>query len=144
MYRHHAGAGIRRNRCGIEGGILNIVAHHFYGVRTARLGLQQRATAIEPETAPIGRQYFKVRIEILVGKPALQLQSLENSGHVRTTGKAHRLLHAPCIDRTRAHPVGDRDILIGFIAVIDAQCGVARAAVELGAEHVLAAQLRQL
>ena len=56
---------VRRHRRGVEGGVLDVVAHGHHEVRAERLHVDQRTAVVEPELAVVG-----------VGRPEAEVHEL--------------------------------------------------------------------
>ena len=109
MDRTHLGLGIGGHRGGVEGGVLDVVAHALHIVRAHRLNIEQSAAVIEMElTVPAVMNGIAEVHELRRGAD-IELQALEDGDDV-ITGIAQCPLHAPGVDRAGTGPLLDRDL----------------------------------
>ena len=104
---------------GIEGRILDVVAHPAYVVLAHGLDIHQGATVVEPKLAVLGIGHRKPEVHELWGSPDVELEALEDGDHV-VADIVEGPLHPSGVDRACGHPFLDRDLLHG-LAIEDAQ-----------------------
>src|SRR5680860_1528178 len=77
---------------------------------THRFDVHERAAVREPELAVRVVMYLVPEVHELWGRADVELHALEDRRDVVVAGVAEELLHPAGVDRTRAHPLLDRDV----------------------------------
>ena len=100
---------VRGDRGGVEGRVLDVVAHRADVVLAHRLDVHQRAAVVELEGAVPAVLDVVPEVHELRGSADVELQALEDRDHVGAL-VAQRLLHPPGVDRAGPGPLLDRDL----------------------------------
>ena len=106
--------------------------------------VEERATALQPETSLVRALDLVADVHVLVDKAAVELQALEDGCHVLATGEPEGALHATGVDRAGSHPLFDGDGGVVEVARIEMDGREAGPVVHVGGDHVLPGELGKL
>lgn len=106
VHRPNLGVRIGGQRCRVEGGVLDVVAHRHHEFLAHRLDIGQRATVIEPELAVIVVVDPEPEVHELRRRADIELQPLED-GLDAVAGEAKGPLHPAGVDRAGQLPLLD-------------------------------------
>ena len=109
MDRPHLRSRVGGHRGGIEGGVLDVVAHSLDVVRTHRFHVEQGAAVVEVEFAVPAVVHGVAEVHELRRRTDVELQALENGDDV-IAFVAQGLLHPPGVKRAGAGPLLYRDL----------------------------------
>ena len=109
VYRSDLRPGVRSRGGGVEGGVLDVVAHGLHVVRAHGLDVHQRSAVDQPELAVVVIGDHVPEVHELGGRADIDLHPLEDGLH-RVALETQRLLHAPGIDGARTPPLFDGDV----------------------------------
>ena len=103
------------DRGGVEGGVFDVVAHRGHVVVAHRLHVHQRAAVVEDELPVILVEDRVPEVHELRWCADVELQAFEHVRHAVAVDLQSGS-HPPGVDRTRGHPLLDRDLRHGLAA----------------------------
>src|SRR5262245_20233316 len=124
---------------GVERRVLDGVTHRADGGLAVLLDLEQGPAAPEPEGPAALVLEPVAHVHVLVRKPYVELEALEDRADVVAL-EAEAAPHPASVDRARAHPLLDRDRLARGRPELHVYVGQRAAVQEMAEEHVLAAE----
>ena len=140
--RPHLHLGVRRGGRGVEGRVLDVVAHQLDALLPERLDVEQCAAVGKPELAVLRAVEAELEVHELRRCADLQLQVLEDGSDL-VTFEAQRALHAKRVDRARGHPLVDRELRIGGLAELLRDERQPDPILEVADQQILASQVAE-
>lgn len=141
--RPHLGTRVGGDGRGVEGRVLDVVAHRHHVVGAHRFDIHQRAAVVEPELAVVVIGDQEPEVHELRRSADIDLQPLED-GLDGVPFESQRLLHATGVDRARPHPLLDGDVPHDVAAERTDEVGHAGPVDQVAGQQVLRRQSGQL
>ncbi len=141
--RSDLGPRVRCARGGVEGRILDVVAHGHHEVLTHGLHVHQRAAVVEVELTVGGIVHRVSEVQELVRRTDVELHPLEDGGDIIAL-EAEQTLHPLGVHGARAHPLVDGDVPHPLQAERADQVAHRGAVDEVTTQHVLPREHGQL